>query len=286
MQTNFGTNTANLNADTTPWVRDKNKQPQPIAINTSLPLVITASPFGSTGCDSRGNAPGTLNLNDPDRNNDLDGTVNVTHAVTFGNPLTFNGDCDSNLGNCSSYNDKPRVKGDSDQAVQFLKKGFVIQPSLDANNDGDFLDSGDRIGYGGYDVNNDGDFNDAGDQPSLGKFLYDQGFAIPINGGNPNSLTTEFKIPTTNQEITDFLATSAASSLTAAQRSAFNLLGDDQRIVAFEVGQRYPDKNNDGSSITSGKNPGFDLQDNIFIVTSDVFKKKFNPNCFGGSGCP
>ena len=67
-------------------------------------------------------------------------------------------------------------------------------------------------------------------------------------------------------------------------------MGDDQRIIAFEVGQKYSDKSNpDANGITTpspdGKNPGFDLQDNIFVVTSDIFKKKFKPDCFSGSGC-
>jgi Tfp pilus assembly protein PilW len=265
MQTNFGTNTTNLNADTIPWIQDVNKQPQPIAINTALPLVITASPFGYSDCNSRGNpGTGSLDLNPST-------TVKVSHAIDFGKPMTFNGDCDSSLGDCSSYNNKPRVKGDSNQAVQFFKKGYNIPTT-----------------YGGYDANNDGDLEDAGDQPSLGKFLYDQGLAIPVSGGDPNSPTTEFKMPTSTTEINTYV--DSLASLTTAQKTVEKLrlkvLGDDQRVIAFEVGQLYPDRKNDGTAISGGKNPGFDLQDNIFVVTSDVFKKKFDPStCFDSDGC-
>ncbi|HEY9768800.1 MAG TPA: type II secretion system protein [Coleofasciculaceae cyanobacterium] len=268
MQTNFGTNTTNLNADTTSWTQDVNKQPQPIAINTALPLVITAtptpfpSPFDPSNCNSRGN-PGTGSLD----LNPSSATVKVSHAIDFGNPITFNGDCDPSLVGCSSPRNQPRVKGDLNQTVQFFKKGYEIPTN-----------------YGGYDANNNGNLLDPGDQPSLGKFLYDQGMAIPVSG-DPNSLTTTFKIPTSSSEIDSFLASTAASSLTSAQRNAFKLLGDDQRIIAFEVGQLYPDRNNDGSAITGNKNPGFDLQDNIFVVTSDVFKKKFAPSCFSDGKC-
>lgn len=269
MRTNFGTNTADLNASTTPWNRDESKQPQPIGIDTSKPLVITSSPVGGAlDCTSRGNqGTGALNLN-------ASTTVKVSHAIDFGKPMTFNGDCNSSLGDCSSYNNKPRVKGDLDQTVQFLKKGYQIPTRNDNSN------------YGGYDGNNDGDLEDAGDQPSLGRFLYAQGMAII----DPTNTTTGSDTQILNNPLTKFLIPTyeqlAASSLTATQKSAFKLLGDDQRIIAFEVGQLYPDRKNDGTAISGGKNPGFDLQDNIFVVTSDVFKKKFDPStCFDSDGC-
>ncbi|MGL5077886.1 MAG: hypothetical protein ACRDBG_18950, partial [Waterburya sp.] len=58
----------------------------------------------------------------------------------------------------------------------------------------------------------------------------------------------------------------------------------DQRIIAFEVGQKYPDKGNNNEVLPNNENPGFDLQDNIFVVTSDVFKTKFPPGKF--TACP
>jgi hypothetical protein len=259
MRTDFG-NDSTRPDNTTKWIknRDGSKQPQPIEIDSTKPLTITSSAVGATGCDNddRGN-PGIDNQNEALSTY----TQKISHTINFGNPITFNGDQDG-----GTYN-QPKVRT-PDEAVQFLKKGYSI-PTI----------------YGGYDANGDGDFNDPGDQPSLGKFLYSKGLAIidPANittGTNTeilNNPSTKFLIPTYEQL--------AASSLTTTQKSAFKLLGDDQRIIAIEVGQIYSDKKNDGTAITGNKNPGFDLQDNIFVVTSDVFKKKFNSNCFP-SGCP
>ncbi len=269
MRTNFGTNPSDLNASTTRWDRDTSKQPQPIAIDTSKPLVITSSPTGgASDCTSRGNpGTGTLNLN-------ASTTVKVSHAIDFGNPITFNGDRDTSSG-ATAYN-ITQVKT-NDPAVQFLKRGTDV-PS-----------------YGAYDANGDGIITigaGSDDQPSLGRFLFEQGLAIPKNGADPYNSATEFIVPDSSSNLQNFLGSSYGLALTAAQKQNFKLMEDDQRIIAFEVGQIYPDKSNPDpiTGLTTpspgGKNPGFDLQDNIFVVTSDVFKKKFNPNCFGGSGCP
>lgn len=262
MRTDFGNDSANPD-NTTKWIkkRDGSKQPQPIEIDSSKNLVITSSAVDATGClnDDRGN-PGTTG------DEALSTYTNkISHTIDFGNPITFNGDQDG-----GTYNE-PKVKT-PDEAVQFFKKGYVIPTQ-----------------YGGYDPD-PSIVGEPGEQPSLGKFLYKKGLAIPVNAAdisNPTTLndpTTAFKIPTAS-ELESFLASTAALSLTSAERSKFKLLGDDQRIIAIEVGQIYSDKKNDGSAIPGGKNPGFDLQDNIFVVTSDVFKKKFNSNCFP-SGCP
>ncbi len=115
-------------------------------------------------------------------------------------------------------------------------------------------------------LNNDGVYEPSeGDQQSLGRFLYDQGLAIPVGGGDPNNITTTFRLPTAS-ELESYLA---SSSLTAAEKAEFKTLGDDQRIIGFEMGDR-----------TDSTRPGFDLQDNIFIVTSNVFKKKFPADSF------
>ena len=245
MQTDFN-NSADPN-DKTTWIqtRDNNKQPQPIEIDSSKPLNITSTPLNATDCTSS--------------------SIPISHTIDFGNPITFNGDCeiDSNTpgSSCSSLENKTQVKGNSNEAVQFFKKGYAIPL------------------YGGYDANSNGVL-DPGDQPSLGKFLYDKGLAIlkdPTKSYTDailNDSTTEFIIPTAEE-------LASRTNLT----KAIEILGDDQRIIGFEVGQEYPDKNNDESAIADNKNPGFDLQDNIFIVTSGVFKKKFKPTCFGGSGC-
>ncbi len=271
-------------AKKTEWMQNADtgsKQPQPIEIKATAPLTIMSTPQGGTGCDSR-----------PDP---------ISHTIDFKDPLTFNGNPDpTKTGYSNSLDNKPQVTNTNSPAVQFFKKGYDIPTS-----------------YGGYDANNDGvitiprDADGDGiitvaeglgstDQPSLGRFLFEQGLAIPKTAGaNPYSSTTEFTIPTTPESLQSFLASSYGSALLTAEKEKFRLMGDDQRaekekfrlmgddqrIIAFEVGQIYPDKKNDGSAIPGGKNPGFDLQDNIFVVTSDVFKTKFESSCFSGGNC-
>ena len=253
MRTDFS-NSATPSTDTNKvsWTQDPNPnsttqaQPQPIEIKSDRPLKITSNPINGTDCTSS--------------------PASVDHTINFGNPKTFNGECDPTLGtgSCPSNANKPRVKGESDETVQFFKKGFVVP------------------NYGSSELG----------QKTLGKFLYDKGWAIPQNGGDPNDRATTFKIPTSVDEINTYVN---SLSLTEAQRTAekarLKLLGEDQRIIGFEVGQKYTDKSNPdpitGLSTPSpdGKNPGFDLQDNIFVVTSDVFKKTFAPSCFSGTIC-
>ncbi len=283
MRTDFGNDSAQPD-NTTKWIknRDGSKQPQPIEIDSTKPLTITSSAVGATGCanDDRGN-PGTTG-------DEALSTYSkkISHTINFGNPITFNGDQDGG----TTYNE-PKVKA-PDEAVQFLKKGYNIPTTYggyDANGDGTVTIPYDADGNGTITV---AEGFGSQDQPSLGRFLYSKGLAIPVNAADiDNSETlnnpiTEFRIPTAS-ELASFLASSAAStSLTSAERSKFKLLGDDQRIIAIEVGQIYSDKKNDGTAITGDKNPGFDLQDNIFVVTSDVFKKKFDPStCFDSDGC-
>ncbi len=284
MRTYFGTNTSDLNASTTPWDRDTSKQPQPIAIDTSKPLVITSSPTGgatksdgSTDCSSRGNlGAGTLDLNNAN-------TIKVSHAINFGNPITFNGDREGGSYNNSEVDStKPTVK--------FLKRGtdVPVHGAYDADGDGVITIPRDANGDGIISV---AEGLGSPDQPSLGRFLFDQGLAIPKNGADPFNKNTEFTIPTSSESLQSFLASTYGLALTPAEKQKFKLVGEDQRIIAFEVGQNNPNVNNDGQSFPNdadgnpGKNPGFDLQDNIFVVTSDVFRKEFPANCFP-SGCP
>jgi type II secretory pathway pseudopilin PulG len=258
MRTDFGNNPSEPD-NTTKWIQSPSTvgstgtQAQPLEVDPEKDLTITSSAVGKTGCNSIGNSgkDGTEPLSSY-----LDPKLKVPHTVDFDNPATFNGDEVNGM-----VRDKPEVKT-GDPRIQFLKKGDIPL-------------------YGGYTANPSAP--SPGDQPSLGRFLYDKGMAIisPVNTtvDDPNTpvneiLTnplTKYIIPTPDQV--------ADSNLTAAEKSAFTFLEDDQRIVAFEVGQTSP-------TLPDGKtNPGFDLQDNIFVVTSDVFKTKFESSCFSGTKC-
>jgi type II secretory pathway pseudopilin PulG len=254
MRTDFGSNSANPD-DTTKWIQDSDdgKQPQPIEVDSRKPLLISSSAIGATGCNSLGNEgkDGSEALSTY--------TETLSHTLNFANPYTFNGDR-----NDATVHNESQVDVDK-EGIRFLKKG-EIPP------------------YGGYEANPGTSSPD--DQPSLGKFLYDKKMAIidPNNTTVDNTSTplvderltnplTKFIIPT-DQQLTD------DTNLTAAEKDAFVMLGDDQRIVAIEMGQEFDDKNNDLSPITGNKNPGFDLQDNIFVVTSDAFSQKYASTTF------
>ncbi len=240
MQTDFS-NSASPSTDTNKvsWTQDPTSttqaQPQPIEIKSDQPLTITSNPINGTECNSS-----------PDP---------VAHTINFGNPKTFNGECDSTLetgGSCPSDAHPERVTDASGQShqetVQFFKKGSSV-PNYGSNELG---------------------------QKTLGRFLYDKGWAIPQSGGDPNDRATTFKIPTSVTEINTYV--DSLTSLTEEQRTAekarLKVLGEDQRIIGFEIGVH-----------ASTTEPGFDLQDNIFIVTSDVFKKTFAPSCFSSGNC-
>jgi hypothetical protein len=85
---------------------------------------------------------------------------------------------------------------------------------------------------------------------------------------------TRYIIPT-DAELDAYVTAATDTKWNTTTKDSFITLGDDQRIVAIEMGQEFHDKNNDLSAIAGGKNPGFDLQDNIFVVTSDAFSKKY-----------
>jgi type II secretory pathway pseudopilin PulG len=258
MRTDFGNNSANPD-QTTKWIQnsDSGKQPQPIEVDSDKDLIISSSAIDQTGCNSIGNE-GT------DGSEALSSyTETLSHIVDFDNPYTFNGDR-----NDATVHNQDQVDI-AKEGIRFLKKGAIPV-------------------YGGYEAdpnNPTSDPNDPNYQPSLGKFLYDQKMAIidptythtilddpltlSIDESDPlTSPLTRYIIPT-DQQLTD------DTNLTAAEKEAFITLGDDQRIVAIEMGQKFHDKNNDLSTITGDKNPGFDLQDNIFVVTSDAFSKKY-----------
>ncbi|NJL51822.1 MAG: hypothetical protein HC930_05600 [Hydrococcus sp. SU_1_0] len=248
MRTDFGSDSTDPD-NTTKWIQNSSigTQPQPIEVDSSKPLTITSSAIGpGTGCNSVGNSS-------TDGSEDLrDYGENISHTINFDNPTTFNGDRDDDAYNTSQVDS-------TKSGVRFLKKGDVPK-------------------FGGYTANPSSPSPD--DQPSLGKFLYDKHMTIisptnitiddpstPLVDERLTNPETQFIIPTKEELLADL-------TLTAAEKAAFSLLGDDQRIIAVEVGQ-------DSDELANGDpNPGFDLQDNIFIVTSDIFSKKFPSTSF------
>ncbi|MGL6345212.1 MAG: PulJ/GspJ family protein [Waterburya sp.] len=274
MRTDFGSDSADPD-NTTKWIQnqDGDRQPQPIEVNPDNDLTITSSGFGGIGCNSRGNdyrlnSDGSYKLDNNGDKIPVDGSedlssydptnllkLKISHTVDFNDPKTFNGDRDG-----TDYNES-KVDPNTD-AVQFLKKGPVPQ-------------------YGGYAADPTDRSESA--QRSLGLFLYDNHMAIV----DPDADADNAALPITDPKKKFIIPTAEQleeSTLSEAEKMAFVLLRDNQRIVGVEVGQNDPKKDNDGKDLDP--NPGFDLQDNIFIVTSDIFEKKFDYNCFNGGGCP
>ncbi len=228
------------------WVYNSERKQQPINIDPAKPLYITAIPLET---DDPIDADSCLNSKFDNKDNhsllgkddwhdaDGDGTNNKDIVYTqikidFNDPLTFNGnekDGDHNSPDVDINGDG--VIDNNDDKVKVFKQGTEV-PDI-----------------GGYDLNGDGDSDDPEDQPSLGEFLAEQGYAYLDNDG---------KYKMYNQETYDQDTTNPKKKL----------LGDNQRIISFEIGQN--DKNH----------PGFELQDSIFVVTSDAFKTEFESSKF------
>jgi len=227
------------------------KQPQPIEIKSDQPLILTSNPVLPTGVSAATECNSS--------------SASVAHTINFGNPKTFNGVCDASLetgGTCPTNANPERVKGTTgidNETVQFFKNGSTVPAN-----------------YG---------TNDLGQQ-TLGKFLFGKGWAIPVSAtADINDRATNFKIPSSQAEIDTYvvayvdnnfpgLSTTARNEKIDLEKKKYKVLGEDQRIVGFEVGVHAD----------TGK-AGFDLQDNIFVVTSDVFKTKFAPSCFSSTTC-
>lgn len=218
MRTDFGNNPSDTD-DTTSWIHQEDRQPQPININTSNDLTITSVPVNDvnnpfpagTDCLSRGDETAFGDADTELLSSYTDGTFPNGHTVPFTMKFTgtdywhtFNGDPETGT------RDVIDVKGDG--TILILKRGSVLTPGLD-----------------GYDY----DDNGTEDQDSLGAFLKAKGYAEFQNGTDDSG---------------GYVIT--------------NKLGNDERIMAVEVGHTDPNQ------------PGFDVQDSAFILSSDLFAEK------------
>ena len=214
MRTDFGNNPNDTN-DTTSWIHQDDRQPQPIKIDTSNDLTITSVPVdpepAAARCLSKGDVNATGDSDTEPLSAYTDGTFPDGHTVPYTVKFsgtdywhTFNGDPKSGT------HDNIDVKNDG--TILMLKRGSILASTLD-----------------GYDYNDDG----ISEQASLGEFLKQEGFADFANGTDASE----------GYEIN-------------------NTLGKDERIMAVEVGH------------TDRTQPGFDVQDSVFILSSDIFAQK------------
>ncbi|MEM8672716.1 MAG: hypothetical protein AAGF83_02415 [Cyanobacteria bacterium P01_G01_bin.67] len=213
MRTDFGNNPSNPN-DTTSWIHQDNRQPQPIQIDTSNDLTITSVPVdpAATDCLSKGDENATGDAQTEPLSAYTDGTFPDGHTVPYTMRFVVEGDSTTD-NNWHSFNgdnvagtyDQPDVNGDG--TILVLKNGSTISATMI-----------------GYDYNQD----DVGDEDSLGAFLESKGYAQ--RSGDTYTIEN---------------------------------LRNDERIMAVEVGQ------------TDSTHPGFDAQDSVFILASDVFAQEY-----------
>ena len=224
------------------WIHEPGRQAQPINISSDNDLTIHSIPLESTNCSSTGNDGVSRNTQlanflDPDRQGHV-----VSHTIAFGNvsdrPENSNDPFDiynnpgefwkTFNGNSGGHNN-PNVTRDG--RVQVLKEGTVLR-LIETNPtrvppDIATLPAGEAPLYPGLDP--DGNGPEPARQ-SLGDFLVSRGYA-DNNGDGTYTIN--------------------------------DTLGDDERIIAFEVGH------------IDRMQPGFDLQDNVFIIRHEAFDDNY-----------
>ncbi|MEM9272314.1 MAG: hypothetical protein AAGA80_05035 [Cyanobacteria bacterium P01_F01_bin.143] len=240
------------NYQPTTWIHDPDRQGQQINIDTDHKLTISSIPIGYNDCTGTVLSRGNETLDDitsthtkagdntpwtpKDEDGDSEPDFETSDfTIDFTDPRTFNG------------NDKDDPNYDESDIpgvdyVKIYKKGSTLAT------------------YDGYD-DDDSDANYA--ESSLGEFLASKGYAVLDGGGyrlvnDSDNLTTNPYVPTDpNVQVHPTLIK----------------LDDNDRIIAVEIGQALV---GDTFSNTTPPlpNPGFDLQDSVFILSTDVFAEK------------
>ena len=250
---NIATPNPNALTNVYTWVHEQNRQPQPLNIDTSQPFTMVASAFAAqdpsssdfSQCIARGNRF-KQRLVSIDSNGD---NANYSNVDTSGNDVSAGNEVQADgTEEIHTYEQKiwhtiefPQ-KNDSASEIAQKRATFNGNDTENADVKGDgtvYVFRNDSVvpDTGGYDVNGDGVYNKAeGDQPSLREFLRD-----PDGDGNNND-----------------------AYVNANGTFKEGKLGKDQRLIAFEIGQTE-------QSTGGNTNPGFDLQDNLFVITSEAF---------------
>ncbi|WP_019506443.1 PilW family protein [Pleurocapsa sp. PCC 7319] len=239
------------------WIHEENRQPQPLKTDTTKPFTMVASAFAAENpkgsnfgdtCLARGNRykQKLVSINNDGSNPVYEYVDANGNVVTNPNEVTADG-----TEEIHTYEQKVwhtiEFPQTGDDATEISRKQATFNgeatDNADVKGDGTvymFRNDSNVPDIGGYDVDADGNYEPAdGDQPSIREFLQD-----PNGDGN----TSDAYVDSNGDVIS-------------------SKLKPDQRIVAFEIGQ-------DNNLLPDGTtaNPGFDLQDSMFIITSDAFK--------------
>ena len=213
------------------WVYNPERKDQPIKIDPNKPLYITAIP---------------LETDDP------------IDANSCQNPKFNNKENHSILGKDDWHDTNGDGTNDKDIVYTQIKIDFNNQYTFNGDaTDGSYNEADVRM----TDTDGDGDI-DSDDVPDPKVAVLKQGTTIPGEGDGGYG---------GQQSLGEFLAEKGYAYFDATDKKykmykegdtiplGKKLLGNDQRIIAFEIGQ------------DEKGNSGFDLQDNIFVVTSEAF---------------
>ncbi len=249
---------ANLNSATR-WIHDANRKPQPINIDETNDLTIYSVPVTSAGCGSR--TENELLAENASLDGILQNNFNLSHTIRFqadvdnrpdGNNSdadfweTFNGN-NADPSDAGNYNN-PNVTADG--RVLVLKNGSTIAAgaAIDTTSD-----QASAPLYEGFDPDGPGG---VAPKPTLGEFL---AASVDDNGNS--------------------YATLISGSIAGGDAVYQVNLDDDERIIAFEIGQT--DNGSDGVDYDGDgdteQHPGFDVTDNVVLVRSDVFEENHTP---------
>lgn len=224
-------NSGNELSNVMTWIHENNRQPQPLNINTNEPLTIVASAFGGLGNNCLARGNKHKRI--------WDSTNNAYRYVdSAGNPLDPNTD-DGTF----------RVAANGTEEIHTYE--HKIWHTIDFSDHDTFNGSNSNVGTDVTQSNSNPRGNDT--------------VRIFKNGDRIDSSADYDGYDMEND------GTSEQTSLEAFLRSKGYVdsngevaLQPNQRIIAFEIGQ-------DVAGTNANPIPGFDLQDNIFLMTSDAF---------------
>jgi type II secretory pathway pseudopilin PulG len=232
------------------WDHKKNGQPQPIKISGDT-LVISSVPRspsnGETTCNNRRINNGR-ELTNPTNPRDFSGNIGLGENTNWvGTETVVAVSHFIDFKDPRTFNGDKQGTCDSNHVCTGSNGGKVntkkIDDTIEVNSSVAMLKRGSLVpDYGGFDPEGDGtDANgdgivDPGNQQSLGEFLASLNLA-ELDANGRYVITNELK--------------------------------PDERIIGFEIGHTE-------KLVSDNPNPGFDLQDNIFIVKSEAFSKEYD----------
>ena len=219
------------------WIHDPDRQGQPINIDTNHKLTIASIPIGYGPCT---NSSQILSRG----NEDYDETT-PTH---------------SKAGDGSLWTPLPDTES-SDFTIDFsdprtFNGNKIGDPDYDYHDDLNDHPDGQHVkvykkgstlaDYDGYDDDPNTDDGEA----SLGEFLAAKGYAVLDSG--------EYRLVNDSDDL--------------VANPHYIKLADNERIIAVEIGQALV-----GDTLPDDitPNPGFDLQDSVFILSSDKFDQEY-----------